>query len=133
MQDLVAGVIDVIFDGLATSSAQIKGGRIIPLAVATPARVESLPEVPTTAESGLPGYEVTTWYGMWAVAGTPPEIVARMVSEIEKAVNSDALKPIWANQGAKVGITKPDEMAKFVSAEIARWAKVVKDANIKLD
>jgi tripartite-type tricarboxylate transporter receptor subunit TctC len=133
MQDLVAGVIDVIFDGLATSSAQIKGGRIIPLAVATPARVESLPDVPTTAESGLPGYEVTTWYGIWAVAGTPPEIVARMVSEIEKAVNSDALKPIWANQGAKVGITKPDEMAKFVSAEIARWAKVVKDANIKLD
>jgi tripartite-type tricarboxylate transporter receptor subunit TctC len=133
MQDLMGGVVDVIFDGLATSASQIKAGRIIPLAVATPARVESLPDVPTTAEAGLPGYEVTTWYGMWAVAGTPQPIIDRLVVEIDKALMTDTLKAGWANQGAKVGTTKPDVMAKFISAEIARWAKVVKDANIKLE
>jgi tripartite-type tricarboxylate transporter receptor subunit TctC len=133
MQDLMAGVIDVIFDGLATSASQIKAGRIIPLAVATPARVESLPDVPTTAESGLPGYEVTTWYGMWAIAGTPQPIIDRLVTEIDKALATDALKTSWANQGAKVGTTKPAEMAKFITSETSRWAKVVKDAGIKLE
>jgi tripartite-type tricarboxylate transporter receptor subunit TctC len=133
MQDLMAGVVEVMFDGLGTSSSQIKAGRIIPLAVAAAARHESLPNVPTTAEAGMPEYIVTTWYGMWAIAGTPKDVVERLVAEHKKALASDALKPIWANQGAKVGITDPDEMAKYIRSEIERWAKVVKDADIKLD
>jgi tripartite-type tricarboxylate transporter receptor subunit TctC len=133
MQDLMAGVIDIIFDGLGTSSSQIKAGRIIPIAVAAKERAESIPNVPTTAEAGLPDYVVTTWYGMWAVTGTPKDIVDKMVVQHKKALESESLKPIWALQGAKVGITDPAEMAKFVNAEIARWAKVVKEADIKLD
>jgi tripartite-type tricarboxylate transporter receptor subunit TctC len=133
MQDLMAGVIDVIFDGLGTSSSQIKAGRIIPIALASKERHESIPNVPTTAEAGMPDYVVTTWYGMWAVAGTPKDIVDKMVVEHKKALASDSLKPVWAMQGAKVGITDPAEMAKFINSEIARWAKVVKDADIKLD
>ena len=133
MQDLMAGVIDVIFDGLGTSSSQIKAGRIIPIAVAAKERAESIPNVPTTAEAGMPDYVVTTWYGMWAVTGTPKDIVDKMVVEHKKALASESLKPIWALQGAKVGITDPTEMAKFVNAEIARWAKVVKEADVKLD
>jgi tripartite-type tricarboxylate transporter receptor subunit TctC len=133
MQDLMAGVIDIIFDGLGTSSSQIKGGRIIPIAVAAKERHESIPNVPTTAEAGMPDYVVTTWYGMWAVAGTPKDIVDKMVVEHKKALESEALKPIWALQGAKVGTTDPTEMAKLINSEISRWAKVVKDADIKLD
>jgi tripartite-type tricarboxylate transporter receptor subunit TctC len=133
MQDLMAGVIDVIFDGLGTSSSQIKAGRIIPLAVASAKRAESIPDVPTSAEAGLAGYEVSTWYGMWAIAGTPKDIVDRLGAEIEKSLASDTLKPIWVNQGAKVGITKSAEMAKFVNSEIGRWGKVVKEANVKLE
>jgi tripartite-type tricarboxylate transporter receptor subunit TctC len=133
MQDLMAGVIDIIFDGLGTSSSQIKGGRIIPIAVASKERHESIPNVPTTAEGGMPDYVVTTWYGMWAVAGTPKDIVDKMVVEHKKALESESLKPIWALQGAKVGTTDPVEMAKLINSEIARWAKVVKEADIKLD
>ncbi len=133
MQDLMAGVVDVMFDGLGTSSAQIKAGRIIPLAVAATARHESMPNVPTTTEAGLKDYIVTTWYGMWAITGTPKDIIDKMVVEHKKALESETLKPIWANQGAKVGITDPAEMAKYIRSEIERWAKVVKDANIKLD
>jgi tripartite-type tricarboxylate transporter receptor subunit TctC len=133
MQDLMAGVIDIIFDGLGTSSSQIKAGRIIPIAIASKERHESFPNIPTTVESGMPDYTVTTWYGMWAVAGTPKEIVDKMVIEHKKALASDSIKQIWVNQGAKVGITDPAEMAQLVSSETARWAKVVKDANIKLD
>jgi tripartite-type tricarboxylate transporter receptor subunit TctC len=89
--------------------------------------------VPTVAETGLEGYEVSTWYALWAVAGTPKDIVDRMVAEVGKALTSEQVKTIWAAQGASPGPLKPDEMASFVSAEIARWGKVAKDANVKIE
>lgn len=132
LQDLVGGQIDMMFDGLGSSASHIKAGRIRPLAVAAKTRSALLPEVPTAIESGL-NYEVSTWYALWARAGTPKPIVDRMVAEVGEALASEAIKSTWASQGASPGPLKPAEMASFVSAEIARWAKVAKEADIKIE
>ncbi len=133
MQDLLAGQVDLAFDGLGSSAAQIKGGRLRPLAVTTPKRSPLLPDVPTAAEAGVPGYEVVTWYAVWGVKGTPQPIVDRMYKELVKALQSPEIKQTWDGQGATAGGMPPAEFAAFVTQEIARWGKVVKDANIKID
>ena len=132
LQDLVGGQIDMMFDGLGSSAGHIRAGRIRPLAVAAKSRSEALPEVPTAAESGL-DYEVSTWYALWARAGTPKPVVDRMVAEVGQALASEPLKTMWASQGASPGPLTPAEMASFVSSEIARWGKVAKEADIKID
>uniref|UniRef100_UPI002FCA8FD0 Bug family tripartite tricarboxylate transporter substrate binding protein n=1 Tax=Bosea sp. (in: a-proteobacteria) TaxID=1871050 RepID=UPI002FCA8FD0 len=86
MQDLVAGQVDLAFDGLGSSAAQIAGGKLRALAVAAPKRTPAFPDVPTAAEAGLPGYEVSTWYAMWAPKNTPPEVVEKMTAELKKAL-----------------------------------------------
>jgi tripartite-type tricarboxylate transporter receptor subunit TctC len=133
LQDLIGGQIDMMFDGLGSSATHIKSGRIRPLAVASAARVPLLPDVPTVAEAGIQGYEVSTWYALWAVAGTPQEIVDRMSAEVDKALASEQVRKNWAAQGASPGALEPAAMAQFVSAEIARWGKVAKDANIRIE
>jgi tripartite-type tricarboxylate transporter receptor subunit TctC len=133
MVDLLAGQVDLAFDGMGTSSTQVKAGRLIPLAVTSKGRNPVLPNVPTVGEAGVPGYEVRTWYGIWAIRGTPPEVKERMYREIVKAMNEPDLKRIWAEQGADAGGMPPVEMEKLVKAEIAKWAKVVKDAGAKVD
>jgi tripartite-type tricarboxylate transporter receptor subunit TctC len=133
MVDLLAGQVDLAFDGMGTSSTQVKAGRLIPLAVTSKGRNPVLPNVPTVGEAGVPGYEVRTWYGIWAIRGTPPEVKERMYREIVKAMNEPDLKRIWAEQGADAGGMPPAEMEKLVKAEIAKWAKVVKDAGAKVD
>ena len=132
LQDLVGGQIDMMFDGLGSSARYIKSGRIRALAVAAKSRSEALPEVPTAAESGL-DYEVSTWYALWARAGTPKPVVDRLVAEVGQTLASEPIKAAWASQGASPGPLTPAEMARFVSAEIARWGKVAKDANIKVE
>jgi tripartite-type tricarboxylate transporter receptor subunit TctC len=133
LQDLIGGQIDMVFDGLGSSASHIKSGRIRPLAVASKSRAAILPDVPTVAEAGVAGYEVSTWYALWGVAGMPQEIVDRMVAEVGKALASENVKTLWTAQGATPGPLKPDEMASFVSSEIERWGKVAKDANIKIE
>lgn len=132
LQDLVGGQIDMMFDGLGSSASHIKAGRIRPLAVAAKSRSEVLPEVPTAIEAGL-NYEVSTWYALWARTGTPKPIVDRMVAEVGAALAADTVKSTWATQGASLGPLNPAEMAGFVSAEIARWGKVAKEADIKIE
>jgi tripartite-type tricarboxylate transporter receptor subunit TctC len=133
MIDLLAGQVDLAFDGMGTSSSQIKAGKLIPLAITSKARNPVLPNVPTVEEAGVPGYEVRTWYGVWALRGTPKEIKDRMYKEIVGAMNQPDLKRIWAEQGAEAGGMPPAEMDKLVKSEIAKWAKVVKDAGAKVD
>jgi len=133
MVDLLAGQVDLAFDGMGTSATQVKAGKLIPLAVTSKVRNPVLPNVPTVQEAGVPGYEVRTWYGVWAIRGTPPEIKDRMYKEIVKAMNEPDLKRIWAEQGADAGGMPPAEMEKLVKTEIAKWAKVVKDAGAKVD
>ncbi len=133
MLDLLAGQVDLAFDGLGTSSAQIKGGKLRGLAVTSAQRNPALPDIPTVIEAGVPGYEVRTWYGIWVLKGTPPDIKTRLYQETVKAMDHPDLKKLWADQGATAGGMPPAEMEKLVRAEIVKWAKVVKDAGAKVD
>ena len=133
MLDLLAGQVDLAFDGMGTSSTQIKAGKLIPLAITSVKRNPVLPNVPTVQEAGVPGYEVRTWYALWALKGTPKEIKDHMYRDVVAAMNQPDLKKIWAEQGADPGGMPPDEMAKLVHAEIQKWAKVVQDAGAKVD
>lgn len=133
MPALLSGTVDLAFDGMGTSSVQVRAGKLIPLAVTSPQRNPVLPNVPTMAEAGLQGYEVRTWYGVWALKGTPKDIKDRMWKEIVAAINHPDLKKIWAEQGAEAGGMPQEDMAKLVRSEITKWAKVVKDAGAKID
>ncbi|MCC6211506.1 MAG: tripartite tricarboxylate transporter substrate binding protein [Burkholderiales bacterium] len=130
---LLSGTVDMAFDGMGTSSVQIKAGKLIPLAITSPKRSPVLPNVPTMMEAGLPGYEVRTWYGLWAIKGTPQPIKDRMWKEIVAAMDTPQLKKIWAEQGAEAGGMSQADMTKLVRSEIEKWAKVVKDAGAKVD
>jgi len=134
LQDLIAGQVDAMFDGLGSSAAHIAGGRIKPLAVASKARVAgALGSIPTAAEAGLPGYEVSTWYALFAPKDTPAAIVDRFRAELKAALASEAVAKVWALQGATIGAMDGKEMAAFVAAEIERWGKVARDGNIKVE
>ena len=133
MQDLLSGVVDCAFDGMGTSAPQIKAGKLRALAVTSDKRSPIAPNVPTLVESGFPDFKVTTWYAMWAIKGTPREIVDRMYQEVVKALQSPELKNVWEMQGAVAGGQPPAEFGKFVRSEIETWGKVVKQANLKID
>jgi len=133
LQDLITGSADLMFDGLGSSAGHIKGGRIRALMVAGSKRNPALPDVPCAAEVGLPDYTVTTWYGLWAPKGTPADIVTRISEEARKAVQSDELKAVWANQGAEFPNLSPQQFGAFIGDEIKRWAQVVKTAGVKAD
>jgi tripartite-type tricarboxylate transporter receptor subunit TctC len=133
MLDLLAGQVDLAFDGMGTSSTQIKAGKLIPLAITSEKRNPVLPNVPTVQEAGVPGYEVRTWYGLWAIKGTPQPIKDRMWKEVVAAMDTPELKKIWAEQGADPGGMSQAEMTRLVHSEIGKWAKVVKDAGAKVD
>jgi len=133
LQDLIAGQMDIMFDGLGSSAQHIKAGTIRPLAVAAVNRSSALPDVPTAAEAGVKGYVVSSWYALWTVGGTPKEIVDRMVSEVNKALAAPEVKNVWASQGATTGPSNPKDMGGFVAAEIVKWRGVAKSANIQID
>jgi len=133
LQDLIAGNVDMMFDGLGSSAAHIKAGRIKALMVSGNKRNPAFPDVPCAAELGLPDYTVTTWYGIWAPKGTPVDIQARALEEIRRAGLSDEAKAVWANQGAEFSNMTPQQFGQFVTAEVKRWAQVVKESGAKLD
>jgi tripartite-type tricarboxylate transporter receptor subunit TctC len=133
MQDLVAGHVDMMFDGLGSSANQIQSGTLRALAVAASARSPAIPDVPTSTEAGLNGFEVSTWYAIFAPKGTPKEVVEQATAEIRKAFDADAIKEAWKKNGSPIPNLTGAEFGKFVSAEIARWGKVVKDAGIKIE
>jgi tripartite-type tricarboxylate transporter receptor subunit TctC len=133
LQDLIGGQVDVMFDGLGSSAAHIKAGRIKALMVSGAKRNAAFPDVPCAAEVGLPDYTVTTWYGLWAPKGTPADVQARIVDEIRKLGSADELKTIWSNNGAEYGGLTQQQFADMVSGEVKRWAKVVKASGAKLE
>ncbi len=133
MQDLLAGNVDMMFDGMGTSATQIKAGKLIGLAVATPQRVGEFPDIPTAVEIGVPNWIVSTWYGLWAIKGTPQPIVDRMHAEVVKALATPKLQAIWKDQTAQVGGESAADFAKRIRAEIEKWQKVVAAAGVKLD
>ena len=133
LQDLMGGQIDMMFDGLGSSAGHIKNGRLKALAVASSKRAPGFPDVPTAAEAGVAGYEVSTWYGMWAVKGTPPQIIERMAAEVKKALANPDMQTRWHDAGSEVPQMSQQQFAAMIEAEIARWADVVKAANVKLE
>ena len=133
LQDLIAGNVDMMFDGLGSSAAHIKGGRIKALMVSGNKRNPAFPDVPCAAEVGLPDYTVTTWYGVWAPKGTPPDVQAKALEELNKAAKSDELKAIWASNGAEFGNLSQAQFGSFIGSEVKRWAAVVKTSGAKLD
>jgi tripartite-type tricarboxylate transporter receptor subunit TctC len=133
MTDLVAGHLEMMFDGLGSSAAQIEGGQLRALAVAAPKRAAAFPNVPTAAEAGLPNYEVSTWYAMWAPKGTPEPVLARMTKELQTALANPTVVEAWKRNGSEVPNLYGAPFAAFVTAEVARWGKVVREANVKIE
>jgi tripartite-type tricarboxylate transporter receptor subunit TctC len=134
MQDLLAGQHLVAFDTMPASAPYVRAGRLKALAVSSPKRLPEHPDLPTVEEAGVPGYVISTWYGMFAPAGTPPEIVNRVHAETLKAMQSPEVRAKLVEIGVDETVTRtPEEFAAIVRADAARYAKVVKDAGLKLD
>jgi tripartite-type tricarboxylate transporter receptor subunit TctC len=133
LADLIGGQVDFMFDGLGSSIAHIKSGKIVPLAVTTTQRSPLLPNLPTLEEAGVKGYNLSTWYGLWAPAGTPKDIADKLNAEIKKALDSKEIRDIWASLGADLGGQGPEAFTKLIDSDIKKWAKVVKDSGAKLD
>ncbi|WP_431101746.1 Bug family tripartite tricarboxylate transporter substrate binding protein [Roseateles noduli] len=133
LQDLMAGQVDLMFDGLGSSAAHIRGGRIKALAVASSKRAPGFPDIPSAVEAGIPQYQVATWYGLWAPKGTPKEVIAAMQAELRKAYATEELKNIWTGLGTDIPTLYGDAFGKFVHGEVLRWADVVKRSGAKLD
>jgi tripartite-type tricarboxylate transporter receptor subunit TctC len=130
--DVIAGQVSMTFD-LATVMPHIKAGKLRPIAVANATRASAFPDVPTIAEAGLPGYDASAWYGLFAPAGTPKEVVAKINTEMLRALRDPVLRRRLATLGAEPVGSSPEQFASFIRSEYDKWGKVVRDANIKLD
>ena len=129
--DLMSGRVSIMFDTLAATSAQIKGGKLRALAVTTPKRLPAFPDVPTVAEAGLPGYETSTWGGLLAPAGTPKATVAKLAAETTRILAlPDVRERLLAAGVEPVGGT-PEQYAAFIGSEMVKWGKVAKVAGIE--
>jgi tripartite-type tricarboxylate transporter receptor subunit TctC len=133
MTALMSGEVALVFDPVLTSLPQVKAGRIRALAVTTAKRSSLLPEVPTVAEAGLPGYEAGNWFGIFAPAGTPQTVVDRLNGAINAAMTSPQMKERLQSQGADPLSGTPQQLADLVKSELAKYAKIVKAANIKVE
>lgn len=133
LQDLISGNVDMMFDGLGSSAAHIKGGRIKALMVSGTKRNPAFPDVPCSSEVGLPDYTVSTWYGIWAPKGTLADAQGRMIEEVRKACQSDDAKAVWAAQGADFPNLTGAQFDAFIKSELRKWSQVVKASGAKLD
>jgi tripartite-type tricarboxylate transporter receptor subunit TctC len=133
LQDLIAGQVDMMFDGLGSSATHIKSGRIRAIAVASDKAAPGFPDVATSKDGGVPTYQVATWYGIWAPKGTPREAVSAMQEAMRRALNQDDIKASWTGLGTETPNLWGDEFGRFVSSEVKRWAQVVKSSGAKLD
>ena len=133
LQDLVAGQVDMMFDTLAGAAPFIKSGQLIAVAVASSKRSDAFPNVPTAQELGISNFVVSSWYAMWAIKGTPKDIVEKMSAEVQTALASPEIKERWAGMGASVPKMTRAELSAYINQEIIRWNEVVKKSNAKLD
>ena len=133
LTDLLGGQIAFMFANPVTTLGQVREGKLRGLAVTSPKRLAIAPNVPTVAESGVPGYEAETWFGISAPAGTPEPIVARLASELAKVMNGAEVRPGLESQGAIIVANTPAEFNKRIAADVAYWRKVITTAKISLD
>jgi tripartite-type tricarboxylate transporter receptor subunit TctC len=133
VSDLIGGQVQVMFDNLPSSLAQIKAGKLRAIAVTSLKRSPALPDVPTIAESGLPGFEASSWFGILAPAGTPPPVIAKINAEVNKWLQSPEGRDQLLAQGAELAGGTPEQFAAHIRAETDKWAKVVKASGAKVD
>jgi tripartite-type tricarboxylate transporter receptor subunit TctC len=128
--------VHVLFTGVPALLPQIRAGKLRALAVSSPKRLAVLPDVPTVAESGIPGtkdFEADQWYGLVAPAGTPPEIVALLNQHVNRALSNEEVRKRLAGEGAEPTPVSPQAFGELIRREIPRWERVVKAAHIRLD
>ena len=130
--DLIGGQVSVMIDPMPSSYPHVKSGKLKPLAVTSRRRVQFLPDVPTVSESGLADFEMVSWYGLWGPPGLPKEIAAKLAAEVAKAVRSPLATERLSNQAFEPVGSSPEEFAAYIRDEIGRYAKIVKEANIKV-
>ncbi len=133
LTDLLGGQVQLLFNSALSMLPQIRTNRVRALAVTSAARIAPLPEVPTIAESGVPGYDATSWYGLLAPARTPRAIIDKLNAEVVKAVRAPELRDRLHNEGAMAVGNTPEQFAAFIQRELARWAKVIKEAGIRIE
>ena len=133
LQDTIGGQVQLIFGAIPATLPHVKAGRLRALAVTTAKRVAAAPDLPTVAESGYPGYEVTNWHGLVAPKGVPKEIVDRLNREINALIQADDMKKHMETEGLEPAGGTPARFGEILKSEAARWAKVVKQAGIKVE
>ena len=131
--DLLGNQIGIMFDNMPSSIAHVRSGALRPLAVTTAKRSPELPDVPTVAEAGVPGYEATSWFGMFAPAGTPAPVLARLQGALAKVLNDPVVKKHMAEQGAEPVSETPEQFRDFIAAESRKWGDVVKRSGASVD
>ena len=136
LTDLIGGQVQIMFDNLPSAMPHIKGGTLRAIALTSSKRAPALPDLPTIAESGIPslaGFEASSWFGIFAPAGTPREVVTRINAEANRALQSPEMKEKLLAQGAEAVGNTPEYFADYIRAETTKWAKVVKDSGAKVD
>ncbi|WP_287952059.1 tripartite tricarboxylate transporter substrate binding protein [Diaphorobacter sp.] len=133
MTDLLGGQTSVMFDNMPSAIQHVRSGKLRPIAVTTAKRSPELPDVPTIAEAGVPGYEATSWFGMFAPAGTPKPVLDKLHAALIKVLNQADVKKKIAEQGGDVVAETPEQFAAFIQAESVKWGKVVKESGATAD
>lgn len=133
ISDLIGGQISLIFSNVVAVLPQVQGGRLRGIAVTAPSRLPSLPSLPTIAESGLPGFVVESWFGLVATAGTPADVIAKLNADTVRGVTQPDVRDRLAGQGLFVQTGTPAQLTALIQSEIAKWAKVIKAAGIKIE
>jgi tripartite-type tricarboxylate transporter receptor subunit TctC len=131
--DLIAGQVQVMFDNTPNVLPHVRSGKLKALGVSSKTRTPLAPEVPTVDEAGVPGYDVGVWFGVLTVAGTPPDVVRRLNTEMVKILTSAEIKERFGKIGVEVVAGTPEHFSGFLKSEVERWARVIKEANIKAD
>jgi tripartite-type tricarboxylate transporter receptor subunit TctC len=133
LTDLLGGQTAIMFDNMPSVIGHVKAGKLRPLAVTTPQRSPALPDVPTIAEAGVPGYSATSWFGLLAPANTPAPVIAKLNASILKALADPEVKKKMAEQGAEPHGEKPEQFAEFIRSETAKWGQTVKKSGATAD
>lgn len=133
LNDLMGSQVDVVFDTLPATQGFIKGGRLRGLAVTTAQRLPAIAEIPTAAEAGLAGFEVSSMFGLLAPAGTPQPVVARLSGALQEVMAQQEVKEALVAQGAMPLVTTPDEAREQIAQEVARWSAVIRESDIRPD
>ena len=131
--DIIGGNVQIMFDTTSSAMGQIKAGKFKPLALTTATRSSELPQVPTLAEAGVRGFEMSTWYGMFVTTGTPPDVVARLQSELAKIVKMPDIQTKLKGLGGEPSNLTPEQFAQMNRQEFERFGDLIKKANIKLE